>query len=335
VPEANVIIGHGQMPEEELERVMFDFGQGKYDVLVCTTIIESGLDIPNVNTIIINQADRLGLAQLYQLRGRVGRSAQRAYAYLFYDRGKRLTEAAKQRLQTIFEAAELGAGFRIALRDLEIRGAGNLLGAEQSGYIHSVGFELYSKLLTEAVESVKAEHNAQPAPNLLTPPSRLQPTVDLPITALLPEEYVPDMSQRLVLYGRLARAVTTQEVDELAQELRDRFGEPPEPVRNLIFLAEVKALAFQARVQELKQEDDWLVARVWEGVNLPRTWLEQELRNLGSGGREPIGQVRVNQVRLEMPRLRNRWRNLLIEVLRRMASGPRLVQAAREQAAVR
>ncbi len=332
VPEASLAIGHGQMPEEELERVMFDFGQGKYDVLVCTTIIESGLDIPNVNTIIINQADRLGLAQLYQLRGRVGRSTERAYAYLFYDRGKRLTDAARMRLQTIFEAAELGAGFRIALRDLEIRGAGNLLGAEQSGYIHSVGFELYGKLLSEAVEQVKAEQGPQTAPS--TPPSRLQPTVDLPITALIPEDYVPDMSQRLLLYGRLARAVTPGEVTELAQELRDRFGEPPEAVRNLLFLAEVKAIAFQARVQEVKQEGDWLVARVWEGVTLPRTWLEQELRNLG-GGRQPIGQVRVNQVRLDLPRLRNRWRNLLLEVLRRMAQGPQLVQAAREQAVAR
>ena len=332
VPEASLVIGHGQMPEEELERVMFDFGQGKYDVLVCTTIIESGLDIPNVNTIIINQADRLGLAQLYQLRGRVGRSTERAYAYLFYDQGKRLTDAARMRLQTIFEAAELGAGFRIALRDLEIRGAGNLLGAEQSGYIHSVGFELYSKLLSEAAEQVKTEQGQQAAP--ATPPSRLQPTVDLPITALIPEDYVADMSQRLLLYGRLARAVTPGEVTELAQELRDRFGEPPEAVRNLLFLAEVKAIAFQARVQEVKQEGDWLVARVWEGVTLPRTWLEQELRNLG-GGRQPIGQVRVNQVRLDLPRLRNRWRNLLIEVLRRMAQGPQLVATVREAAVAR
>ena len=148
VPEARITIGHGQMDEHQLERAMREFVEGKSDVLVCTTIIESGLDIPNVNTIVINQADKLGLAQLYQLRGRVGRGAHRAYAYLFYDRKARLTETAKQRLQTIFEATELGAGFQIALRDLEIRGAGNLLGAEQSGFMAAVGFDLYVKLLS-------------------------------------------------------------------------------------------------------------------------------------------------------------------------------------------
>ena len=164
VPEAEVAVAHGQMPEDQLERVMLDFARGAIDVLVCTTIIESGLDIPNVNTIIINQADRLGLAQLYQLRGRVGRGASRAYAYLFYDRHRSLTEPAQKRLQAIFEATELGAGFQIALRDLEIRGAGNLLGAEQSGHIGAVGFDLYTRLLADAVEETKALQRGEKPP---------------------------------------------------------------------------------------------------------------------------------------------------------------------------
>ena len=191
------------MDEKLLAHVMDDFTHGRTDVLVCTTIIESGLDIPNVNTIIINQADRLGLGQLYQLRGRVGRGAHRAYAYLLYDKKGRLTETAKQRLQTIFEATELGAGFQIALRDLEIRGAGNLLGAEQSGYMATIGFDLYVKLLSGAVERMRALRRGETPP----PDSDLPAvTIDLPISAHLPPAYVPDINVRLALYQRLSSA---------------------------------------------------------------------------------------------------------------------------------
>ena len=204
VPEAEIAVAHGQMPEEQLERVMLDFVRGGIDVLVCTTIIESGLDIPNVNTIIINQADRLGLAQLYQLRGRVGRGAFRAYAYLLYDRGRASREPAQKRLQTIFEATELGAGFQIALRDLEIRGAGNLLGAEQSGHIGAVGFDLYVRLLAEAVERLKALQRGEEPP--LPATARPAVTIDLPLTAHIPDSYVPDLNLRLALYQRLASA---------------------------------------------------------------------------------------------------------------------------------
>ncbi|HEU4759816.1 MAG TPA: transcription-repair coupling factor, partial [Dehalococcoidia bacterium] len=190
VPEANVGIAHGQMPEHDLETAMLEFVQGKIDVLVCTTIIESGLDIPNVNTIIVNQADKLGLGQLYQLRGRVGRGAHRAYAYLLYDRKGRLTEQAKKRLQTIFEATELGAGFQIALRDLEIRGAGNLLGPEQSGYMSAVGFDLYCRLLAEAAERMRAIMKGETPPPASDGP---EVTIELPLTAHLPQSYVPDL----------------------------------------------------------------------------------------------------------------------------------------------
>jgi transcription-repair coupling factor (superfamily II helicase) len=246
VPEASVVVAHGQMPEQELEQVMLDFVAGRVDVLVCTTIIESGLDIPNVSTIVVNQADRLGLAQLYQLRGRVGRGIHRAYAYLLYDRKGRLTEAAQKRLQTIFEATELGAGFQIALRDLEIRGAGNLLGPQQSGYIAAVGFDLYCRLLAEAAARLRAMRKGKPPPPGAPPAS-----IDLPISAHVPESYVPDLNLRL-------------------QELADRFGPPPPDVGNLLYVVRLRALALQAGVQSIASEDGQIVVRLKEGETVPR-----------------------------------------------------------------
>ena len=212
--------------EGALEKVMIAFAAGRADVLVCTTIIESGLDIPNANTIIIDRADTLGLAQLYQLRGRVGRSSRRAYAYLLYRRRERLSDEARKRLQAIFNASELGAGFQIALSDLEIRGAGNILGGEQSGHMAAVGFDLYSRLLAEAVEERKAgrEHRA---PIVEVP----QAVVDLPLEAHLPDDYVPDEAQKLELYRRLARARTAGDLAAFRQEVIDRFG--PMPRRSL------------------------------------------------------------------------------------------------------
>ncbi|HEX7346078.1 MAG TPA: transcription-repair coupling factor, partial [Candidatus Limnocylindrales bacterium] len=203
LPDARFVVGHGQMAEGALEKVMIAFAAGEADVLVCTTIIESGLDIPNANTIIIDRADTLGLAQLYQLRGRVGRSSRRAYAYLLYRRRERLSDEARKRLQAIFNASELGAGFQIALSDLEIRGAGNILGAEQSGHMAAVGFDLYSRMLAEAVETQKASREGR-APIVVAP----QAVVDLPVDAHLPDDYVPEEAQKLELYRRLARART-------------------------------------------------------------------------------------------------------------------------------
>jgi len=271
VPEARVAIGHGQMDEKLLAQVMDDFTHGRTDVLVCTTIIESGLDIPNVNTIIINQADRLGLGQLYQLRGRVGRGAHRAYAYLLYDRRGRLTETAKQRLQTIFEATELGAGFQIALRDLEIRGAGNLLGAEQSGYMASIGFDLYVKLLSGAVERMRALLRGEPPP-----PERELPavTIDLPLSAHLPPTYVPDINVRLAVYQRLSSARGPEDVSEIAQEMVDRFGEPPPLVRNLLYVAVIRSLAQNAGIQSIAAEDGVAVLRRREETPLPKEALQ-------------------------------------------------------------
>jgi transcription-repair coupling factor (superfamily II helicase) len=271
VPEARISIGHGQMDERDLAQAMREFVEGRSDVLVCTTIIESGLDIPNVNTIIINQADKFGLGQLYQLRGRVGRGAHRAFAYLFYDRKARLTDTARQRLQTIFEATELRAGFQIALRDLEIRGAGNLLGSEQSGFMAAVGFDLYVKLLAGAVEQMRAIMRGEPPPPI---EDGAGVKIDLPLSAHLPPSYVPDLNVRLALYQRLSGANDPRDILAIGQEMVDRFGEPPVAARNLLYLVSVRALAAQIQAQSVTTEDGVAIVRMREGETLPREELE-------------------------------------------------------------
>jgi transcription-repair coupling factor (superfamily II helicase) len=310
VPEAEIGIGHGQMPEEQLEATMLRFAAGEIDVLVCTTIIESGLDIPNANTIIINQADKLGLAQLYQLRGRVGRAAFRAYAYLLYERNTALSETAQRRLQAIFEATELGAGMQIALKDLEIRGAGNLLGAEQSGHMAAVGFDLYVRLLGEAVERLKAIQRGEmpPEPQIGRPAM----TVDLPLTAYLPEGYVPDLNLRLALYQRLSRAGANVEVDAIEQEVRDRFGEPPGPAKNLLWVVRLRLLAADASVGAIQTENGQIVVRLLPGRRLERDAFPRRLAGLSS--------VTAHQVRLDLPTLGEGWREGLVRAL--AAIGP-------------
>ncbi|MFH1003738.1 MAG: transcription-repair coupling factor, partial [Chloroflexota bacterium] len=276
VPEARVAVAHGQMPEGELERVMAGFIQGDRDVLVCTTIIESGLDMPNVNTIIINQADKFGLTQLYQLRGRVGRGAELAYAYLLYDGRKRLTPTARQRLKAIHEATELGAGYSLAMKDLEIRGAGNLLGVKQSGNISAVGFHLYSRLLAEAV----AEQKARLAGGPVAPPSSLPaPGVDLPLPAYIPEHYVADLDTRLAFYQRLVGVSDTAGVDDLGRELADRFGPPPREARNLLYAVRVRVLAARAGIESVGSVDGHLVLRCFNGLAFDRQKLESLLKD--------------------------------------------------------
>jgi len=308
VPEAEVAIGHGQMPEDQLEATMLRFAAGQVDVLVCTTIIESGLDIPNANTIIINQADKLGLAQLYQLRGRVGRGALRAYAYLLYDRNAALSETAQRRLQAIFEATELGAGMQIALKDLEIRGAGNLLGAEQSGHMAAVGFDLYVRLLGEAVERVKALQRGETPPEPTV--GRPAMTLNLPLTAYLPEAYVPDLNLRLALYQRLSRAASNTEVDAIEQEMRDRFGELPPPARNLAWVVRLRILAADASVGAIQTEDNALVVRLLPGRRLDRAAMPSRL-----AGASFVG---PHQVRLDLSTLGEGWREALVRTLAAM-----------------
>jgi transcription-repair coupling factor (superfamily II helicase) len=235
MPGARIAVAHGQMPERELERVMRDFYHQRFSILVCTTIVESGIDVPSANTIVINRADKLGLAQLHQLRGRVGRSHHRAYAYLLTPPPKTLTEDARKRLEAIEALEDLGAGFMLATHDLEIRGAGELLGEEQSGQIHEVGFSLYMDLLERAVRSLKS--GQEPA---LEQPLHQGTEIDLQIPALLPEDYIPDVHTRLVLYKRIASARDRDELRELQVELIDRFGLLPPPAKNLFSITELR-----------------------------------------------------------------------------------------------
>ncbi len=309
VPEARIAIAHGQMAEGELESVMADFARGKVDVLVCSTIIESGLDVPNANTLIVNQADRFGLTQLYQLRGRVGRGPNLAYAYFQYDKGKHLAPNAERRLRTIFEATELGAGFGIAIKDLEIRGAGSLLGVKQSGHITAVGFNLYTRLLGEAVEELKAEQAAVPGEKT-RPPRLPPPTIDLPLPAYIPEEYVTDINTRLSLYQCLVGVKNNKQVEDMAKDFRDRFGALPREVKNLLYAVRVKLLAARAGVESISTEDSQIVLRLFDGLQFDKQKLEPVLK-------EGI-KVGVTQLRLEFKRLGKEWQKVLEEVLGRV-----------------
>jgi transcription-repair coupling factor (superfamily II helicase) len=246
VPGARVAIGHGQMAEGMLERVMLDFSDGRFDVLVCTTIIESGLDIPNTNTIIIVRADTFGLAQLYQLRGRVGRSDRRAHAYLLHRRGMPLTPVARKRLHAIFSASDLGAGYQIALSDLEIRGAGNILGAEQHGFMAAVGFEMYTRLLAEAVDMLRGRR---------PPPEPAAVRLDLPGSAFLPDDYIASSGAKLEAYRRFARLRSDADAEALRADLRDRYGPIPPPVEGLFNAVRVRLAAEAAGVPEVRAED--------------------------------------------------------------------------------
>jgi transcription-repair coupling factor (superfamily II helicase) len=314
LPDARFVVGHGQMAEGALERVMIDFAAGAADVLVCTTIIESGLDIPNANTIIIDRADTLGLAQLYQLRGRVGRSSRRAYAYLLYRRRERLSDEARKRLQAIFNASELGAGFQIALSDLEIRGAGNILGGEQSGHMAAVGFDLYSRMLAEAVEEQKASREGR-APIVVGP----QAVVDLPVDAHLPDDYVPDVAQKLELYRRLARARSAGDIAAFRREVTDRFGPMPAAVQRLVEVAELRLAAEAAGVSSISREDGRLVVRF--GAGLTRA---AAMRLLGDGGLPGVRPADVtfasNQVRIRVPTAPGRSWQLTQAVVARLGA---------------
>ena len=242
VPEASVTFAHGQMHEHELERIMFDFVNGEIDVLVCTTIIETGLDIPNANTMIIQDADRMGLSQLYQLRGRVGRSSRTSYAFLMYRRDKMLREEAEKRLQAIREFTELGSGIKIAMRDLEIRGAGNVLGAEQHGHMEAVGYDLYCKLLNQAVLELKGQRREE---------DTYETVVDCDIDAYIPTSYIKNEYQKLDIYKRISSIENEDEHMDMQDELMDRFGDIPKPVENLLHVAAIKALAHGAYVTEV------------------------------------------------------------------------------------
>ena len=298
VPEARFGVGHGQMDEHVLEEVILSFVRHDYDVLVCTTIIESGIDIPNVNTIVIDDADRFGLTQLYQLRGRVGRGDHRAYAYLLVRPHKALSEDAQARLDAIQEATELGAGIRVAMRDMEIRGAGNILGAEQSGHIAEIGFDLYIRLLSRAVDEVKAGR-------LLAEPTPI--TLDLPLTALFPATYIADMELRLDAYRRVAAASTLREVAAAREELEDRFGPIPEEVEHLLALIELRIRAVNLGIESMVEREREIVIRPVQTSALNSRSLSDKI---GPALRFTPNSVRLRLLELEIP-----WREAIDAVL--------------------
>ncbi|MFM9105615.1 MAG: DEAD/DEAH box helicase, partial [Chloroflexota bacterium] len=282
-PEARFGIGHGQMDEAVLEDVILGFVRHDFDVLVSTTIIESGIDIPNVNTIVIDNADTFGLTQLYQLRGRVGRSVNRAYAYLLYRPDKALSEEAQERLEAIQQATELGAGLKVAMRDLEIRGAGNILGAEQSGHIAAIGYELYIRLLGQAVEEVRRGRPLEdPGPV----------TLDLPLTALIPADYVPDTELRLATYRRVAAVEDARGLAEVREELEDRFGPVPEEVSRLFALISLRHRATALGIESVVEREREIEIRPVETHCIERA-LRADLR--------PAVKLTPNSIRLRLP----------------------------------
>jgi transcription-repair coupling factor (superfamily II helicase) len=258
VPKARIIVGHGQMSEGELEKVMMGFMHHEADILVSTTIIENGLDIPLCNTILINRADRLGLSELYQLRGRVGRSNRRAYAYLLLPAEVELTPIARRRLAALKEFSDLGAGFKIAALDLELRGAGNMLGGEQSGHIEAIGFELYTQMLERAVREMKGE----------AAPDEAETQLNLGLNIRIPADYVPEENQRLQMYKRVARVETESQLADVTAELQDRFGPPPPAVRNLLDYASLKLLCMKVGINAIERKRDFVTLKFQQNASV-------------------------------------------------------------------
>ncbi|HUP50391.1 MAG TPA: TRCF domain-containing protein, partial [Thermoanaerobaculia bacterium] len=284
VPEVRLVIGHGQMSEDILEKAMVDFVAQKFDVLLATTIIENGLDISNANTIIINRADRYGLSQLYQLRGRVGRSDRRAYAYLLVPPDESLSQVAKKRLAAIREFSDLGSGFRVAALDLEIRGAGNLLGGEQSGHIEAVGFDMYMKLLEQTIQALKGEDVRD----------EIRANVNLRVDLRIEDAYIPDMNQRLTVYRRMAAVRTDEELERLTEEVRDRYGPLPGSVMNLAEYASIRILAERIGLESLDREGQIVVLKFRPDARLDPAWLFRVVQERGDITLVPPGTIKLN-----------------------------------------
>lgn len=272
IPEVNIGVAHGQMGERNLERVMSEFLEKEYDVLICTTIIETGLDIPNVNTIIINDADKMGLSQLYQLRGRVGRSSRMAYAYFMYDKDKSLSEVAEKRLKSIKEFTEFGSGFKIAMRDLEIRGAGNLLGAEQHGQMASIGYDLYVKYLDSAVKRLKGQKTSEES---------VETSIEIDVDGYIPERYIPNEEQKIEAYKRISVIESRSDMDELMDELTDRYGDIPKQVQNLIRISYIKSVARSHRVLSVEQSGDRVKLGFGDVSDMKREFIESLVGEYG------------------------------------------------------
>jgi transcription-repair coupling factor (superfamily II helicase) len=279
------------MDEDQLERVMLDVYDNQVDILVCTTIIETGLDIPNVNTLIVHDAERFGLAQLYQLRGRVGRSNRIAHAYFCYRKDKVLTETAEKRLSAIREFTELGSGFKIAMRDLEIRGAGNLLGPEQHGQIAAVGFELYCRLLDEAIREKKGE----------VTPELPDPMVEIPVDAYIPVQYIADSKQKVDIYKKIANANSREAVELVNDEIIDRFGNPSQPVANLIDISRIKALSKEIGFASITKERTELIGKLHMGLAADYEKVLLVLQKYRSHFRYQVGRPPVFRWKTNLP----------------------------------
>jgi transcription-repair coupling factor (superfamily II helicase) len=311
VPEARIAIAHGQMDEKDLAKRMREFTNGEIDVLLSTSIIESGLDIPNANTLIVDRADTFGLAQLYQLRGRVGRGAHRAYAYFFKHRTKPTSDEGRMRLETIAENTQLGAGFSIAMRDLEIRGAGDFLGTRQHGHIAAVGLNLYTKLLTQAVTQIKASgklsEDTIPTSVVIYHPIV---NVDLPLLVSIPKTFIPDKGMRLQLYRRLADMHSLDEIEALKEEFIDRFGPLPESVTNLFYQLEIRVLAEKAGISSISGENNVITIRF---PTLPQDSPPRRYPNLGKGVRTGKNTLWFSMTNEE------EWQNRLRGIINKLA----------------
>ena len=291
VPDASVVVGHGKMRENMLENIIMDFSEGEYNVLVATTIIESGMDIPNVNTMIVLDADRFGLAQLHQLRGRVGRSGRMAYAYLMYTKDKNLSEIAEKRLRAIKEFTEFGSGFKIAMKDLELRGAGNILGTEQSGHMINIGYELYCKMLEEAVDIAKGKEVI---------PSAEETAFSLSIPAVIPKRYIENEVLRLQMYKKIAMIENDEDEAEIIDELLDRFGDIPKDTMNLVKISKIRAMAGKLGVREIVQQGPKIIFKLWENVKLTETIMSGLVSRYGgkmmiNGGKEPFIRLTIHK----------------------------------------
>ena len=249
VPEAHVAFAHGKMTGRELENIMLDFIEGKIDVLVCTTILESGIDIPNANTIIVENADRLGLAQLYQIRGRVGRSDKQAYAYITYRRDKELTEVSDKRLKAIKEFTEFGSGFKIAMRDLEIRGAGSLMGEIQHGHMEQIGYDMYCSLLDQVVKELKGEEIMQ----------EIDVQIDLDVTSYIPDDFIQNSSQKIEIYQNIALCKSEADIQNVTDEIIDRYGQIPYEIENLLDIARIKIMSKQKYITKISQKRENII----------------------------------------------------------------------------
>ncbi|MFX0080033.1 MAG: TRCF domain-containing protein, partial [Candidatus Hermodarchaeota archaeon] len=305
IPEVRITVAHGQMPEDKLASAMEGFSKGEVDVLLSTSIIESGLDIPNANTLIVDRADRFGLAQLYQLRGRVGRGASRAYAYFFRHPTIKITDEAYARLEIFAEHTQLGAGYSIAMKDLELRGAGDILGTRQHGHISAIGFHLYTRLLADAVRRKKVELNSQfEMPKGLPQAELPLPiTIDLPLESTIPEDYIPDRQLRLQLYRRMSEFRSESEIQSLADELKDRFGDLPIEVKNLLYQLHIRLKAARSDLISISIENGQIL------LQIPENWPREKLPELGKD-------IRLSKRGLwfSKPNEGN-WKDRLIEIL--------------------